>query len=794
MPPRESTIVTWFNFAQRFPGITYDRLLEELLEQFDEEPAEEIARLVMARQSDHRPPPPRPAPPQPGAPRGGQGQRRPAAPTDLPEPTSPYRFVELNTQVIPAPEAVQLAEKVEGGTGLDLPLAGGVSGRITVDWVAETPLLIGTEGGTAEDPEIVPLRLGPEGDYPIPGATLKGMLRVGLEIITLGRLSQLNRQHRFGLRDFADPRYRDGERGRSRLAWEAIGSGWLEKYEAGPDDRARGFSDYQITPCDKRTIRIRDLPWVAERGANGYEHLKWLQSDLEKKYQRAGMHGQYYDFSQTDHFAVAPNGTVRPAAAGAGEEGVYVFSGPLPLPRTDHTKLAAKLDEEDRQTGPGFKKKREYVFFDRAGAEPVRLSQAVFDAFELINSTPSGRGLEPSGSWKELRPTLDAGKRIPVFILGDLEAPRFDFGLTRSFKVAHDQSVGEVLDRQTGQQHRLRGDQPLDWAEAMFGRVIEPEDLAAPDDPAARRQPREAVAPKALARRGRIAVGFARTPATSAALFPPGGPLETTMMGPRASFAPHYLVGARKHWSDRAAGLAGRKRYFPRFPGGTAQASDLLTQDHTLPPEKGGEATVSRLRFLVPGAGAGPLRFVGTIQVHNLLPEELGALLWVVTHGGALPGPYRHMIGRAKAFGAGQIRVDKLMLALQGHDAEADSLIADPAPLSRFIACFEAAMEAGAKAAGLRGGWRAQPQIAEFLGLSDPAWGAAERSLKHAHYPGAMAAVREGLRGMDMANGPRAHTDLRRALRRDLGQPDAADHGPPRWLPLPKAPVLRGRE
>ncbi len=750
--PTDKEILHWLGIAQSLRGNVRARLVEMMDEAFDPEDAETLAGLVMARLG-------------------------PAAP--LPDPTSPYRFVELNTVVISAPEAVREPH-------LDLPLAGGFSGEISVDWVVETPLLIGKEQGAGQHAEVVPLTLGAPDKFAIPGATLKGLLRAGVEIVTLGRLSQLNRDHRFGLRDFDDKKYRDDEKGQSRLAWDKIGAGWLEWHEASPDEKAKGLSDYCITPCDKRTVRIRALPksWFSGTPGDGKRHFDWLNKELKDKYIKSGMHGgtppRKYDFSsgRAHWFTLSGASEAVPADAGVGTQGIYVFSGRLQVSSQTKTEsdVIAELDLQAGKSGEKQRKKREYVFFDQPGVLPERVPQAVFDTFELINSTPSGKGLIPVGSWKELRPVVvDDKRRIPVFILGDLAHPPYDFGLTRSFKVAHDRSVGDVLDDQTSKAHVVNLGMTPDWAEALFGNVIEDDD---PKTGAAR-------PPSDLARKGRVAVGFAYS-TTPAVLFPPMGrdPISTTMMGPRASFAPHYLVGPVKHWSDTQAGLAGRKRYFPRFSGGTPEAAqEIVVADYTLPPAHGGE-TVSRLRFLAPEPGQSTIGFTGAIRVHNLLAEEVGALLWVLTHGGDIGGPLRHMIGRAKAFGAGQTRVADVRLnKLLGHDPIADTKLGDADKLQPFLDAFEKAMDVAVREARLPGRWAEQAQVREWLGLSNPAWGTTERERKHARYPGAQPDTLAS--GMNMADGPKTHMDLRKKL-------NDSPTSPPRWLPTPRlAPKTR---
>ena len=150
-------------------------------------------------------------------------------------------------------------------------------------------------------------------------------------------------------------------------------------------------------------------------------------------------------------------------------------------------------------------------------------------------------------------------------------------------------------------------------------------------------------------------------------------------MAPRASFAPFYLRGPIKDWTDEArngnsgeARLAGRKRYFARFPAPRLASAEadivaaLSGLNNTTSPD-----TQSRLRLLKPAAPNGELVFSGIIRLHNVTAEEIGALLWTLTHGGEARKPYRHMIGRAKNVGAGQARVKSLRMKLTAHAGKA---------------------------------------------------------------------------------------------------------------------------
>jgi hypothetical protein len=115
--------------------------------------------------------------------------------------------------------------------------------------------------------------------------------------------------------------------------------------------------------------------------------------------------------------------------------------------------------------------------------------------------------------------------------------------------------------------------------------------------------------------------------------------------------------------------------------------------------------------------------------------EEIGALLWTLTHGGDPSKPYRHMIGRAKNAGAGQERVKALRLSLMPNDSEQRPMTdleswekkSDNAEgwtaqgnvsLTPFLRAFDAYMKTHDK------NWPQTNDTREFLGACNPAEGA----------------------------------------------------------------------
>jgi hypothetical protein len=668
---------------------------------------------------------------------GGPKSFRPAPSEELIK--APFRFVTIDDRVVLTQPETKLAS-------WGFPIAGGFSGEIEVEWAFETPMLIGVEANEIASPMKI------DGKYVIPGATLRGAMRAAMGIVCRSRLTQVNTNHKYGVRDFTHPLFKEGQgKGAQRLAWDKLGAGWLQKKEASADERARGLSDYVLTPCDKGIVRIRALPTTFNGNnptASGEWHRAWLQLKLAERYQKAGYATPAgigrnagnkviidFDSSNPTKFVKDPQaGPADPTSndhfilGAGGRSGWFVFSSKSPSlanisPQT--------LNDQESSRAPGNQKKREYVFFERLNAKEVRLDSHVFEQFVRINSKPGKTSPKPDGSYGVMEPTLAAGKRIPVFYAGDPDHQDdgLDLGLTRLFKLPHLNSVGDVLKRQKA--HDPAPGNP-DMVEALFGHVFDRVDLGIAGD---------RLAPGDVARKSRIAFGFARL--TDGVTASETAPITTVATAPRASYGPFYLRGPIKDWTDEAlngrkddARLAGRKRYFPRFPASDkAAAADRIRATLSERSKQQNRDMESKLKFLQ--ASSKELTFGGPIRLHNVTAVEIGALLWTLTHGGASAKPYRHMIGRAKNAGAGQARVKSIKLMLTAHPGlkSQAELLTNPEAweskgvdggwvkpagqsLGPFLRAFETYMKRHDTV------WPNVDDIREFLGVSDPQKGA----------------------------------------------------------------------
>ncbi len=524
---------------------------------------------------------------------------------------APYTFVDNGRRVLPSPVP---------DLDLSRPVADAVSGSLTVQWTTTTPLLVG--GGDATDLETergvqngLPLKIE-EDRYAIPGSSLKGLIRSVMEILTYARLSFID-DFAGHTHSYTDKTWQDV------VKWSQTAEhkgGWLFHTDKG----------YELIEAQQTEPIFFDdfLPSV------GMDVRAWHLSTLDERL--TAIAGTLNGLRKGTDFGSDVEGTAQ-----------LVMSGPTP---------SELIDIPDP-------KSREYLFFWPDEPSPREIETDTVRRFLLslnrdtdraeganfLAWTADGRVDAFEARRGEARPTLKlqiksrgniARYGLPVFwrnphgVDQKHSSRRPILSLTALFRVAYARSVHDMIERS---QDDLPEDQ-LDFVQALLGWA--PPEVSESDFLSSRN-----VAQKSL--RSRVKFGFAiaenarqqRTSNTWAAT------------RPKPSYWPYYLKAAKDaathpiDYNNQDAVLAGRKRYPAR------------NQAHRLPSGGQSQAGVERTRmesnvtFLEAGA-----TFTSDIRIHNVTPVELGALIWAITHGD-LSGAegYSHMLGRAKAYGYGQV-------------------------------------------------------------------------------------------------------------------------------------------
>ena len=480
--------------------------------------------------------------------------------------SSPYNFVPLNEHVFIPEWGKQVSH--------DLPFREGESGVIDVEFRNITPLFVrgvekdrGVEKGQDNQPASF---IDENGNkcYFIPGSSLRGMLRSVMEILSFGRLSQINKGH-FGYRDFRNNDYKQ--------ALQCVHAGWLRKDK---DDKLK------LTPC---------LGEFTEDKQNcmNYGFKTVTHKEIRKR---------YHKFSRRAN-----------SQSKLDEIGDYVDWG------NSSFQLVCTGSMENRD--PKKSKKIEYLFSKKRGKQ-ITLSDVVKEQFLEVQKT---HPLFDSFFKKR----LEERKEIPVFYSIDSRGEVIHVGLTRYYRIPFPQGVKDGVPKS----HELSPD----LCELVFGRISKEGD----------------------ALKGRVVLGHA---------FPISEVDETQfkkvsgILGePRASFYPYYLAHNGTDYNTYNTSpltLAGRKRY--RIHTGNT-TTDLPQGNKDEEGKIKNEDVITKFNALHEG-----ITFGFRIMVHNLLPQELGALLSALTLH-QQEGVY-HNLGMAKGYGYGKLELTKVSLNGFKHD------------------------------------------------------------------------------------------------------------------------------
>lgn len=622
--------------------------------------------------------------------------------------TAPYAFVRLEPFCIPTPWG--------SAPRLDKPHPEGISGELTVDWIAESTILIGGPKDR-DEPRITFFRTG-EGDdtIAIPGSSLRGALRALLEPMTMARMEHVDRDATYSVRDLG---------GKHKNRWKATLDALGGAKAAGkafirpkPGDVAGNWNEPAWEWKKVAGERISTAALLAHFRTMGraINAVEFAGASVSRKFELLGI--------RPDHecrFEQCPDGTFTPVAPSQQRPGHHYRTGWLVLSGVD----------------PNYGKKHEHVFFtdglESAAWQPIATDDLA--RFKFIHSRIA-RGDRTAGArgtldfWKEAFAAGEA-TMVPVFYFhrppyaGGTLPGGLILSLARSFKMPHARSTGAVL----GQQRQSAEAEPaLDFVQALFGHVPhQGEDMAPPPD-----QPRKA------AWRGRVR--FSDAPLAEAPRVRTQEQSGVTS-APRPSFWPYYLepktggeAAAPVDWSDAGANLAGFKRYpvrkaqspFVQAPGGTQGNSNANI--------------LNTMAFVDPGPAG--LRFRGRIRFHNLLPAELGALLFAIEFGTPErdDAPHRHAIGRGKAQGHGRVRA-RIDAGASRFERNDGATTIWPALAADCVAAFQgfvAAQYGRLKGMATVPEFHAIPAVAQTLAMQDPAIGDALKD--RLVYPGVPSA------------------------------------------------------
>lgn len=419
---------------------------------------------------------------------------------------APYNFVPLEDTVF-FPEW-------QNRISQDIPFSDGVSGRIDIKIEAKTPIFV--RNGQTQLTELEK-KEGKKGDdsfshtddgrYFIPGTSIKGELRNVLEILSFGKMTQVQ-DARFGIRMIGNQEYH-------KTLLTDVHCGWLTK-------KANG--EYAIEDCGK-PLRISLEEIDNALGSNLYEDAKNLDCkslDKKKEDERKSATYKYMSLDLLNKIQLSPNATDKELEDKAmlPEELYMNFTFDAEV----YGKRIYKISQDGDTPGtivltgqPDRKKHYEFIFQDNVISE-YTVNKDVIRDFRTIHKN----NYDYKNLWHD---RLEQGCEVPVFFTiynGKVAA----IGLTYMFRYPTINSIHTAIPAQL----QITGYKDL--AECIFGTATQNHEL-----------------------KGRVFI----SPAFLEGDVKFEDEVHTTLSSPKPSFASLYVEHGS--WMNANARINGRKRY-----------------------------------------------------------------------------------------------------------------------------------------------------------------------------------------------------------------------------------------
>ena len=400
---------------------------------------------------------------------------------------APYNFVPVSQKVF----FPDWSDRVSH----DIPFSDGESGVIEITITAKSPIFIRDHEKKTEFCQY-------NGEYYIPGSSIKGMIRNVLEIMSFSKMSFVD-DKTYAVRDL-----RNRKLYMSKMTPEKTFCGFLKK-ENG---------EYIIENCGvpgrirhEEIDKIYDIDFASKFKEGNFGN-KAKDKTAKIKYEMINSSNFVHKFEYVKEDA---NRKVYRYNPNASKRGTLVLTG---------QPSARKEPENGKPSGKIY----EFIFFDVQ--EELKVSEKVFENFKFAYF--DGRNTEPKESpdWTFWKEKLEAGEKIPVFFQ-KAGKEVLHFGLSYLYKLPYQHSIREGIP----EPHK---DSRLDLAQTIFGYT---------DDE------------KAL--KGRVQFSHFKAVKNIEVL-----PKRIEILGtPRASYYPNYVkqtnANPYKTYMDSSFKIAGWKRY-----------------------------------------------------------------------------------------------------------------------------------------------------------------------------------------------------------------------------------------
>ncbi|SFZ98434.1 DUF324 domain-containing protein [hydrothermal vent metagenome] len=407
--------------------------------------------------------------------------------------TAPFNFVPLSEQVF----FPSWAEDVSH----DIPFEDGESGVIDITITAKSPIFI----RDSIDEKIFSHHKGTQ--Y-IPGASVKGMIRSVLEILSFSKLNKENfNDDTYAVRDLSksDNFYMTEMKKTTSCGWLSKKDGVYVLEDCGEAGRIRHEEIDKAFP---------GIGFSKKFKAGSFNAQDSKQKTSEYKYNILGQTHQSIEVGELYKSATNAKYDERKFCKyqAGGNKGTLVLTG-QPTPRKDTGKMG---------DGKGY----EFVFFPMQ--KELKISKEVMDNFLFAYFDKRTTEPKESPDWKYWKNKMDKGEKVPVFFQkkGSEVA---HFGLSFLYKLPYKNSVKAGIPPK-------HSDKRKDLAQIMFGYIDKQDAL-----------------------KGRVQFSHFKSSQNGQSL-----PERTEILGtPRASYYPIYV---RQHNTEfktfmNSFNIAGRKRY-----------------------------------------------------------------------------------------------------------------------------------------------------------------------------------------------------------------------------------------
>lgn len=502
---------------------------------------------------------------------------------------APFNFVPLNEKVFFPDWAEQVSH--------DIPFSDGESGEIELELEAMTPVFVRNghtkEDAEAKNDEYVSFSKDADGNYFIPGTSVKGMIRNVLEIMSFGKMNQISND-RYGFRDLNNnndymPLFQGGK----------VFCGYMKKINDNEVEIVDHGIPYRISHKEIDSKFHSRLSEFCSKNEN-------LKSDYNrtarKKIELLNLSNFDFSFEENKQIQKPKVDTRRfvEFSNSGNIKGRLILTGQPGV----RQKRYDRRKDKDVWSGKFY----EFVFPEKKIYRETILMQDEYDLrfkdFLFIH--------KDSSDWTNFRKKQFENKEpIPIFFVRDNSGKILHLGLSYLYKIPYNKRVKDCL-------HNEHKKNDPDLADLMFG-------------------------DQKLGIKGRVQ--FSNAKLISGGL---DRKIEPLMGSPKASYYPIYLqqnstngfLNDRfyKTYSSEKPILKGWKRY-------PSHDNEI----RTFPVDEKQKKNISPFMPLKKGS-----KFSFKIRFHNLRPEEIGALILAInlndTYG-------FHSIGFAKPYGFGKVKL-----------------------------------------------------------------------------------------------------------------------------------------